>query len=113
MAELNKSSPGTITDGGPMLEVLRAIKQSAQLETLLERQVIEDDLERNAVGCSRQVRHAGKVKQQARRDTLQQLEIGLRQSRHSPAHLGRSTRRNTSRIDSLNSDEKRIVHRLG
>ena len=109
MAELNKSSPCTITDGRPMLEVLRAIKQSAQLETLLERQVIEDDLERNTVGCPRQVLHLRKVEQQARRDTLEQLEIGLRQSRHSPAHLGRST----SRIDSLNSDEKRIVHRLG
>ena len=96
-----------------MFEVLRALKQSAQLEALLERQVVEDDLERNTVGCPRQVLHLRKVEQQARRDTLQQLEIGFRQSRHSPAHLGHSTRRDTSRIDSLYPDEKRIIYRLG
>ena len=71
MAELTQSSPGTITDGGPMFEVLRALKQSAQLEALLERQVVEDDLERNTVGCPRQVLHVRKVEQEARRDTLQ------------------------------------------
>jgi hypothetical protein len=54
-----------------MLEVLRALKQSAQLEALLDWEVIEDDLERNAVGCPRQVLHVRKVEQQARRDTPQ------------------------------------------
>jgi hypothetical protein len=94
-----------------MFEVLRALKQSAQLEALLERQVVKDDLERNTVGCPRQVLHLRKVEQQARRDTLQQLEIGLRQSRFSPAHLG--SRSETGRMDSLYPDEKRIIYRLG
>lgn len=112
-AELTKLSPSSISDGRPMLEVLRALKQSAQLEALLDWEVIVDDLKRNTIGRPRQVLHVRKGEQQARRDTLNQFEISRKQSWHSPAHLGRSSRRKTSWIDSLHSDEKRIVNRLG
>ena len=71
LAQLRKSSLCTVSNRGLMPEIAAAIEEATELKALPERELVEDERQRSAIGSPRNILGAGEAGQKIRPDAAQ------------------------------------------
>ena len=71
LAQLRKSSLCTVSNRGLMPEIAAAIEEATELKALPERELVEDERQRSAIGSQRNILGAGEAGHKIRPDAAQ------------------------------------------